>query len=64
VAHVEDGGAAAAAGLQAGDLIVAIDGKVVAGVRDAVRLLSQERDSGHLVLVRRGGGALFLLVPA
>jgi len=50
VAGVVPRGAADEAGLREGDLIVAVDGRIVAGVDDLHRLLSAARDPGALLL--------------
>ena len=48
---VEAGGPAALAGLQSGDLIVALDGHIVSGFDDMYRLLSAERVGKPIALV-------------
>lgn len=51
IVAIEPGGAAARGGLRPGDLVVAIDGRLVTGVDDMHRLLS-----------RAGGGAVALSI--
>lgn len=51
VVGVERGGAASRAGVQPGDLIVAIDGRIVAGLDDV-----------HRLLLRAGGEAVMLSI--
>ncbi len=64
VAAVDDGSPAADAGLREGDVILEIDQKPVATARDAQRALQGERSGGHLLRVRRGEGALFIVIPS
>jgi serine protease Do len=64
VAGVKDGGPAAEAGVREGDLIVSVDQKPVSSVDEAARLLTQERPGGHLLRVRRGDGAIFVVIPS
>ena len=47
-------GPAAAAGLQAGDIIVAVDGKVIRGVEQLRQMIAQADDSVSLTVVRDG----------
>ena len=47
-------GPAAAAGIQAGDIIVAVDGKVIRGVEQLRRVIAQADDSVSLTVVRDG----------
>jgi hypothetical protein len=44
-------------------VIVEVDRKPVASADDAVRTLSNDRAGGHLLRVRRGEAALFVVVP-
>jgi S1-C subfamily serine protease len=62
---VEAGSPAAQAGLQAGDLVVAIDGEAVAGVDDMLRLLNSERIGREVTLavLRRGKALPVALQP-
>jgi serine protease Do len=64
VTSVRDGSPAQEAGVQQGDIIVEVDRKPVASPEDAVRALGAERQGGHLVRLRRGDVALFIVVPA
>jgi S1-C subfamily serine protease len=50
VAGVIAGGAADQAGLREGDVVVAVDGRIVAGVDDLHRLLASRCDPGALIL--------------
>jgi S1-C subfamily serine protease len=56
VTALESGGAAEAAGVEPGDLVIALDGRPVSGFDDIHRLLSEERVGKQLelVLLRRG----------
>jgi serine protease Do len=63
VSGVRDGGPASEAGVREGDVIVEVDRKAVTSVDDANRLLSGDRQGGHLLRIKRGDGALFLVVP-
>jgi serine protease Do len=64
VTSVRDGSPAQEAGVQQGDIIVEVDRKPVASPDDAVRALGADRQGGHLVRLRRGDVALFIVVPA
>ncbi|SIT47247.1 putative periplasmic serine endoprotease DegP-like [Paraburkholderia ribeironis] len=48
------GGPAAAAGIQAGDIIVAVDGKVIRGVEQLRQLIAQAGDTVSVTVVRDG----------
>jgi serine protease Do len=48
------GGPAAAAGIQAGDIIVAVDGKLIRGVQQLKQMIAQADDSVSLTVVRDG----------
>jgi S1-C subfamily serine protease len=63
VVGVKDGSPAAEAGLREGDLIVSVDQKPVSSPDEAARLLTQERPGGHLLRLRRGDGAIFVVIP-
>jgi serine protease Do len=63
ITSVRDGSPAQEAGLQQGDVIVEVDRKPVQTADDAVKTLANERAGGHLVRVRRGDMALFVVVP-
>jgi serine protease Do len=64
VAEVKPGSPAEEAGVQEGDVIVEVDQQRVASAEDASRVLRGSRQGGHLLRVRRGDGALFVVVPA
>jgi len=63
ITSVRDGSPAQEAGLQQGDVIVEVDRKPVASADDAVKTLGSNRAGGHLVRVRRGDAALFVVIP-
>jgi serine protease Do len=64
VAGVRPDSPAAEAGLREGDVIVEVDRHKVASAEEAQRALHGSRQGGHLLRVKRGEGALFLVVPA
>lgn len=64
VTSVRDGSPAQEAGLREGDVLVEVDRKPVTSADDAVKALGSDRAGGHLVRVRRGDGALFVVIPA
>ncbi|MCU1279197.1 MAG: protease Do, partial [bacterium] len=64
ITSVRDGSPAQEAGLQQGDVITEVDRKPVQSADDAVKTLASARSGGHLVRVRRGEGALFVVLPA
>ncbi len=63
ITSVRDGSPAQEAGLQQGDVIVEVDRKPVQTADEAVKTLSNDRAGGHLVRVRRGDAALFVVIP-
>jgi len=65
VGTVEPGGAAARAGIKVGDILLSLDGKIIAGADDLVRLLTGETIGKNVALdVLRGTERLTLtLVP-
>jgi serine protease Do len=60
VAEVVPGGAAAAAGVSEGDVILEVDRQRVATAEDAVAALSAPRRGGHLVRLRTLGGLRYI----
>jgi serine protease Do len=63
VTSVRDGSPAQDAGVREGDLILEVDRHAVASADDAAKLLSTDRPGGHLLRIRRGDAALFLVLP-
>ena len=63
ITSVRDGSPAQEAGLQQGDLVLEVDRRPVQTADDAVKALSADRAGGHLLRVRRGDAALFVIVP-
>ena len=63
ITSVRDGSPAQEAGLQQGDVIVEVDRKPVQSADEAVKNLAAERTGGHLLRVRRGDMALFVVIP-
>jgi S1-C subfamily serine protease len=66
VAGVEESGAAWRAGLRAGDLLIAFDGKVVTGIDDLHRELTAERvgQAVTVTVLRRAEKLALTLIPA
>jgi S1-C subfamily serine protease len=66
IAAVEPNGPAAAAGLMSFDIVVCVDGEVVTGVDDLIRLLNAERIGRPtpVVVLRRGRLRTFDVLPA
>ena len=64
VTSVREGSPAQEAGVQEGDIVIEVDRKPVSTADDAVRALGADRSGGHLLRLRRGDGALFVVVPA
>jgi serine protease Do len=64
ITQVREGSPAQEAGLQQGDVIVEVDRKPVQSADEAVKTLSGDRSGGHLLRVRRGDAALFVIIPA
>jgi serine protease Do len=64
ITSVRDGSPAQEAGLQQGDVIVEVDRKPVATADDAAKTLGNDRAGGHLLRVRRGEAALFVVIPS
>jgi serine protease Do len=63
ITSLREGSPAQEAGLHEGDLVVEVDRRPVQTADDAVKALSAERNGGHLVRVRRGDAALFVVIP-
>jgi serine protease Do len=63
VTSVREGSPAQEAGLQQGDIVLEVDRKPVLTADDAVRALGADRSGGHLLRLRRGDSALFVVVP-
>jgi S1-C subfamily serine protease len=59
-AEVVPGGAAAAAGVAEGDVILEIDRQRVTSAEDAVAALSAARKGGHLVRLRTAAGLRYI----
>jgi len=56
VASIDERGAAAAAGVREGDVVIRFDGQLITGIDDLHRLLTEERiDRAAPVVVIRGG---------
>ena len=64
VAGVDPDSPASEAGVREGDVIVEVDRRAVASAEDASRALRAPRQGGHLLRIKRGDGALFVVVPA
>ena len=64
ITSVRDGSPAQEAGLQQGDVIVEVDRKPVSTADEAVKTLGNDRAGGHLLRVRRGDVALFVVIPS
>jgi len=64
VSAVRPGSAAAEAGLRPGDVLTSIDRNPVTNPREASRALGSPRAGGHLVLIQRGDGSAFVVLPA
>jgi serine protease Do len=64
VTQVREGSPAQEAGIREGDILVEVDRHAVQSGDEAVRLLSNDRPGGHLLRVRRGDAALFVVIPS
>jgi len=63
VAAIDERGAAAAAGLREGDVVIRFDGQLITGIDDLHRLLTEERiDRAVPVAVLRSGQLVELTV--
>jgi serine protease Do len=62
VANVESGSAADNAGLQRGDVILEINRKGVADVNDFNRIISAKASGPTLLLIRREGNTMYIVV--
>jgi serine protease Do len=63
IMSVREGSPAQEVGLQQGDIIVEVDRKPVSSADEAAKQLGTDRAGGHLLRVRRGDVALFIVVP-
>jgi serine protease Do len=63
VSAVKSGSIADDAGVKTGDVVVQVDGKVVASASDAIQALGLDHPGGHLLRVRRGDAAVFIPLP-
>jgi serine protease Do len=63
ITSVREGSPAQDAGLREGDVLVEVDRHPVVSGDEAVRLLASERPDGHLLRVKRGDAALFVVIP-
>jgi serine protease Do len=63
ITSVREGSPAQEAGLQQGDVLIEVDRRAVMSADDAVKALGNDRAGGHLVRVRRGDTALFVIIP-
>jgi serine protease Do len=63
VTEIEPGGSAAQAGIRPGDVIVEIDREAVKSVADFEKALEENDDEGVLLLIRRGQGARYVVLP-
>jgi serine protease Do len=63
VTDVAPGGAAAAAGVREGDVIVEVDRQRIATAEEAAAALGASRGGGHLVRIRGAGGSRFITLP-
>jgi serine protease Do len=59
---VEPGSPADAAGIRSGDVLLEVDRKPVGSADDAARAFATERTGGHLLRLKRGDTALFVVV--
>jgi serine protease Do len=62
VTNVDEGSAAAEAGIQQGDVIQEVDRKPVSNVSDFNRLMSSLRNQNVLLLINRGGNTMYVAV--
>ncbi|HEY7954833.1 MAG TPA: Do family serine endopeptidase [Polyangia bacterium] len=63
ITQVRSGSPAEDAGLREGDVILEVDHKPVRTAGEAGKLLSSNREGGHLLRIRRGDAAVFMVVP-
>lgn len=64
ITSVREGSPAQEAGLQQGDVIVEVDRRPVQSADEAVKTLANDHAGGHILRVRRGDSALFVVIPA
>ncbi len=55
---------AAEAGVQAGDLLLEVDRHPIRSVEEAQKILTAPKEGGYLLRIKRGDGALYLVVPS
>jgi serine protease Do len=63
VTEVNPGSSAAQAGIRPGDVIVEVDRETIKSVADFEKALEENTDEGVLLLVRRGQGARYVVLP-
>ena len=64
IAGVRPDSPAAELGLREGDVILEVDRQRIANAEQAAKALAGARQGGHLLRVKRGDGAMFVVVPA
>ncbi len=63
VGSVREGSPAQEAGVREGDVLLEVDRKPIVSTEEAGRLLGSERAGGHLLRLKRGDSALFMVLP-
>jgi serine protease Do len=63
ITSVREGSPAQEAGVREGDVVLEVDRRPVGSADEAVRALSAERPGGHLLRLKRGEAAIFLVIP-
>ena len=64
VAGVRENSPAAEVGLREGDVILEVDRQRITSGEQAAKALASARPGGHLLRVKRGDGAMFVVIPA